>query len=354
MGKQKRGGGANEMYNTHLFGDGGRFFPNSAQQREFLIQRNLEADITDLAMNRFKYEGLDDSKIAIDERFLEMCLFYNGMCVIYWDKDYDKLLAVRGTGTGYVNMLDNPVSFTVIGPGSISKPTDDTTPAQFQNKTLSAYQKVAHNELSDDEKRKKAVAMYPNYLRRPEVEKVRLYANRIATLDRTIEINSKAARRTKFIKGTGNTQLSMVNVARGLDIGDELIQVTGALQDMDFIEALDLGVPSDAYTEPHILRARIWNEIMTLLGIDSANQDKKERMVQAEVSANDEQTESMKFVALNARRQSLKQVNEVFGTNITVDYNTTAKEEEAQEKALNANSQDSEGDDNGNVHNDDK
>lgn len=357
MGRNKRGSAANEIYNTHLFGVDGKFFPNSAQQREFLIQRNIEADITDLAMNRFKYDGLDDPNIAIDERFLEMCLFYNGLCVVYQDDDYEKLLAVRGTGTGYVNMLDNPVAFTVIGPGSISKPLDDTAPAQFKNKMLSAYQPVAHSQLDDDEKRKKGVAIYPNYLRRPEVEKVRLYASRLANIDRTIEINVKNARRNKVIKTSQNMQLSAVNFARGIDVGDELLQITGPMQDMDFIEALDLGVTPESYEKLHVLRARVWNEIMTLLGIDSANQDKKERMVAAEVSANDEQTESMKFVALNARRQGLKQINDVFGTNITVEYNTTAKEEEAQDKVLNANANvndNKEGDDNGNVHNDSK
>lgn len=353
MTRKKRGSGADEIYNQHLFGVDGRFFPNNAQQREFMLQRNIERNITEMAINRFKWSNTEDT--GIDPRFLEMCLFYNGIAVVYLDKDFDKLLAVRGTGTGYVNMLDNPVSFSVIGPGSISKPLDDTAPAQFKNKTLSAYQPVAHAYLSESEKREKAIAIYPNYLRYPDIDTVKIYAQRLATIDRTIEINAKNARRNKVVKGTPNMQLSVMNASRSMDNGDEIMYLTGAMQDMEWIDTIDLGVPAEAYEKLHILRTREWNECMNLLGIDSANQDKKERMVAAEVTANDEQTESMKFVNLNARRQACELINDVFGTNLKVDYNTEAKEEEEQNKLLNAGNNDNDSEVNdGPVHNDDE
>jgi hypothetical protein len=320
MSKSKRGGGANEIYQAHLFGSTG-FKYNPAIAREAAITRLLERNMTELAVNRFKWTGLPAS---IDPRFLEMCLFFNALAVVYWDKDYDKLLAVRGTGTGFVNMLDNPVSFTVIGPGSLIKPTTDTAPAQFQNKIISAYSPAAHMDLDDEEKRLKAIPIWANYLRSPEIDIVKIYATRLATIDRTLEINSKNSRRNKVIKGSPNMQLSMVNFARGIDQGDELMQVTGPMQDMEFIEALDLGVDAESFDKLSLLRTRIWNEAMTLLGIDAANQDKKERLVVAEVGANDGQTDSMRFVSLNARRQACDMINEVFSGDleeeVTVDF----------------------------------
>src|SRR4051812_22928810 len=101
MSRSKRGGGADEIYNTHLFGTG-KFANNPAIQREAAITRLLERNMTELAVNRFAWDGLPDS---IDPRFLELCLFFNALAVVYWDEDYDKLLAVRGSGTGFVNML---------------------------------------------------------------------------------------------------------------------------------------------------------------------------------------------------------------------------------------------------------
>lgn len=102
---------------------------------------------------------------------------------------------------------------------------------------------------------------------------------------------------------------------------------------MEFIEALDLGVNPDAYDKLSILRTRVWNELMTLLGIDSANQDKKERLVASEVSANDSQTDSFRYVNLNARRQACDAIKLVWGYDVTVEYNA---EVEAQADAAEA------------------
>lgn len=326
MARNKRGGGADAIYNEHLFGSG-KYNNSPSMNREASITRLLERNMTELAVNRFAWDGLPDS---IDARFLELCLFFNALAVVYWDEDYDKLLAVRGTGTGFVNMLDNPVSFSVIGPGSLIKPTTDTAPAQFQNKIIGAYSPAAHEELEESEKKKKAIPIWANYLRSPEIDIVRIYSTRLAWIDRTLEINSKNARRNKILKGTPNMQLSMVNFARAVDQGDELIQITGPMQDMDFIDVLDLGIEPDSYDKLALLRTRIWSEAMGLLGIDNANQDKKERLVAAEVGANDSQTDSMRFVSLNARRQACDQINKVFGLEISVDFKV---EIEAQEDA---------------------
>jgi len=73
--------------------------------------------------------------------------------------------------------------------------------------------------------------------------------------------------------------------------------------------ALDLGINPDSLEKLHILRTRKWNECMTLLGIDNANQDKKERLVASEVDANDGQIQSSAGVALNARQHAAEEIN---------------------------------------------
>lgn len=325
MSKNKRGSAADEYYNTHLFGVGNQFARNPAADRERAIQRMLERNIGELAVNRFKWSGLPDS---VDARFLEMLLYMNGLAVWYWDDDYSKLLAVRGSGVGYVNMLDNPISFSIIGPGSKMQPDHELAPSQFLSKTLGAYQPAVTYE--EGEARRKAIGMWPNYFRYPELDVVRIYSTRLATIDRTLEINSKNARRNKILTSSPNTQLSVVNLNRQIDEGVEAVQVTGALDPSTAITAIDLGVLPDSYDKLSILRTRVWNECMNLLGIDNANQDKKERLVAAEVGANDSQTDSMRYVSLNARRQAADQINKVFGMNIKVDFNV---EVEAQAEA---------------------
>lgn len=328
--------GLDFYYDSRLFGDG-KFNRTPGAHREIAIQQMLERTIAELALNRFKWSNLPDS---VDPRFLEIALLFNGLAVWYYDDDFNKIVAVNGTGTGYMNYLQHPVSFTVIGPGAKILAGDGAT-GSFSPKTLGAYLPEAHSELEESERKRKAIGMWPNYLRIPEIDVINIYSTRLATVDRTLEINTKNARRNKVITTTANNQLSIENISRQMDEGVEQISVKGAADPNNVIDSIDLGILPDAYEKLSILRTRWWNECMGMLGIDNANQDKKERLVKDEVSANDSQTDSMRFVALNARREAVKSINYVFGTNIEVDFNVEVEAQAAQ--AANDNGIDPEG-----------
>jgi hypothetical protein len=127
----------------------------------------------------------------------------------------------------------------------------------------------------------------------------------------------------KFVVSNEQQKLSTTNINRAITEGQNGIQVAGPLQDLEFVKVLDLGVNPDNIEKLHILRTRMWNECMGLLGIDNANQDKKERLVSAEVDANSDQTSMHRFVNLNARRMACEQINKVFDDlNVSVDYYT--------------------------------
>jgi hypothetical protein len=62
---------------------------------------------------------------------------------------------------------------------------------------------------------------------------------------------------------------------------------------------------------------------MTLLGINNANQDKKERLVAAEVSGNDDMVSAIRATNLNARRMACDAINEMWPAyQVEVDYVT--------------------------------
>jgi hypothetical protein len=292
---------------------------NPAVNRERLIQANIQRNIGELAVNRFKWTGLPES---CDPRFIETTLLRNGLVVFYWDDDFDKLLAVNASPTGYVNFMEWPVAYTVIGPGSKISPSAGNT--TFMPKQLSGFIPFARKTNKEDEKRQ-AFPVWPNYFRVPELDTIHIYASRLATTDVTLEINTENARQTKYATSTQNNQLSMVNLVRQLDEGVRLIQPKdgGVLEN---IGVIDLGADPDIFDKLSILRTRWWNECMGLLGIDNANQDKKERLVAAEVGANDKQTDSMRHVALNARKQAVEYINDVFGTEIKVEFNVEVEE----------------------------
>jgi hypothetical protein len=161
----------------------------------------------------------------------------------------------------------------------------------------------------------------------PDLDIVNIYSTRLAAMDRTVEVNSENARTSKVLVTTENTKLSAVNFNRQIDEGQNGIQIAATGMPMNdllsSVQLVDLGVDTDALVNIHIVRTREWNECMGLLGIANANQDKKERLVAAEVGANDEQSDMMRYVNLNARRMACEQINTMFPKlNVSVEYNT--------------------------------
>jgi hypothetical protein len=290
---------ATDIYRQHL--QGTVYANNPANNRVALIEMMYIRVLSELAANRFKWEGMPES---IDVRFMEMTLFRRALSIFYWDTKYDKYFALEGASTAFVNMMHNPTAFTVIGPN-------------FSGKTISAFQFDSKKNATDC-----AIPIWSNYMRIPDLDIVMLYASRLAQMDRTIEINSKNSRRNKVIITSENMKLSAVNINRQLDEGQDGIQVSGPLQDMGFIQAVDMGINVGDIEKMHIVRTRMWNECMGLLGIDNANQDKKERLVASEVDANNDQASMMRYVNLNARRSAAEQINDVFGLNVSVEYFT--------------------------------
>lgn len=304
MGKNKRGGGADELYSNHLYGT--PFQNNPTQNRKVIIQRMYMRLLTELASNRFHWTGLPDS---VDVRFMELTLFYRALAVFYYDEDFDKHLVLEAGSVGYVDLLKNPTQFLTIGNDYVSK-------------TLGAYQ--PHKEYKEGEARRKAIPIWSNYIRMPDWDIVQIYSERLAEMDLTIEINSKNARQNLAVISSENTKLSTVNIARQFQEGSNMVQINadGPLQDMQFMQAVQLNTDVDSIEKLHIVRTRMWNECMGLMGINNANQDKKERLVASEVEANDDQTDMMRFVSLNARRKAAEQINKVHGMSVQVDYYT--------------------------------
>lgn len=293
MSKNKRGSDVDAMYNEHLGRGAFRF--NPADSRVRAIQRILQRNMVELAVNRFKWSNLPDS---VDPRFLELTLYRRGLIVFYYDERYSRYLAVQGNSVGNNNMQDNPTRFQTYGSNYISPGALWAVGAKPE-----------------------CVPIWSNYLRTPDHDIVEVYSGKIADLDRTIEINSISARRTKVLAVNENTQLSVENINRELDKGVGAIRTSvDPATGMIPVTALDLGVDPDSIIKLSMLRGRLWNEAMGLLGIDNANTEKRERVQAAEVEANEDQVATARWVNLNARKQAAAKINERYGMDITVEY----------------------------------
>lgn len=279
----------NGIYGAHLFGVKGiNVTRNPTDEFQTRVEIMLINKLIELCVNRFKWQNLPST---VSPRFLELALFYQGLAVWIKHPSYG-FLALRGTGTR-PDFYNDPTRFRVYGNGYVS------------------------GTYSDDE----CVPIWANYTRTPELETVLLYANRLATMDVTININTKNARQPRVVSSTENSRLSFENFNNQIDAGVPTIKVDTSLDPMASVGVLDMGVDADLFDKLGIARTRVWNECMSLLGIKNSNQDKKERLVADEVDANDEQVGYMRAVNLNARQQAAAKINDMFpNQNISVDY----------------------------------
>lgn len=280
---------------------------NNNMMRLNMLERMHIRQFTELSCNRFEWVNLPD---GIDQRFLELELFSQGQAVFLQHKTLDKFMVLRGGAQGFLDYQDQPTSVVYSG-----------------NQMLSGLADIAEPDSEDN--MGKALVIYPNYTRIPDIETVYLYALKLAQIDMTIEINSLSARLTKIVKTSENKKLSHMNVQRKVMDGEPIVWVGEGFNNED-ISVLDLGVNPDTIVSMQSVRAKLWNEAMTLLGINNANQDKKERMVADEVGANDDQINVHRAIALNMRRKFCEQANEAWGLNISVHF---ASDDQAIERA---------------------
>ena len=275
---------------------------NATNNRKIVIERMYQRILGELAMNRFEWKGFEDT--GVSTRFLEMQLYMSALCVVFKDTNIygadgnltragtDKIFAVRGAPSGTKNLVDDPTSYTLTG-------------TNFQGR------RVGINEC---------VPVWANYFRQPDLDIVYIYSERLAEIDLTIEINSKNARRNKVLAYSENQSLTAKNINDMLDRGEASIPVNLDLGQM--VTALDLGVDPRSLDSLSVLRSKLWGEAMGLLGINNSNQDKKERLVEAEVGANDDQVSNVRRVNLNARQNAAAMINDMFGLGVSVDYYT--------------------------------
>lgn len=270
-----------------------------ARTRTQMLTFMLERKLTNMAMTRFKWEGFPPE---VNVRWLEMALQDTALSVFYRDTDdgvqprTGRFMAMRGTGQGNLNMVGDPTEFLVWGNGVYGT-----------------------RRLTIDE----CVPIWANYARFPDIDIIRLYSVKLGELDRTIEINAKNARQNKIIQVPQNSKLSAKNINEQLDAGSNALEIVDGFDLTSMVTVLDLGIHPDMILNLSILRARLWGEAMMMLGINqNPGQDKKERLVAAEVSGNDDMIAMIREENLAARQDACVHIKEMFGLNVTVDYKT--------------------------------
>ena len=248
--------------------------------------------LLELAINMYEWKNLPNT---VDERFLELTLFSDGMAVFFRDDILGELCLQCMIG-GELDVYRIPIDRTAYA--------------------TNGYQMRLNNQNS--------VIIFNNYTHTNSMLDVEMYARRLYEIERTIDVNVKAQKTPIIVRATENQRLTMKNLYMQYDGNEPFIFGDNNL-DMDAIKVLSTNAPYVA-DKLNILKRQIWNEALTYLGIENSNTEKKERLVSDEVNSNLGGVAAQRFCRLNARRKAADQINKMFGLNIEVDFREEVKE----------------------------
>lgn len=294
------------MYTGFFMPDGG--IPNimndgrKAQKAEMFITNQETAQmymwrLLDIAMSVFEWENLPK---GIDQRQLEFWLLRDGFCGMLYDEDLK------------VDSRRAPEGYAVL-PMMIRGNWD----IYDYPKERTAY---ATNGLQYQCNEDNSVIIFNDYLRTPMWFTLKQYAYRLAMCDRTIDVNLAAQKTPKIIRCTESQRLSLLNLAKEVDENKNWITADKNL-DIEGIQIFDTSAPFVAL-DVQVLKHQYWNEVLTYLGIENVNTDKKERLITDEVMSNMGDVEGQRFVRLNARKQACEMINELWGLNVDCNFRT--------------------------------
>lgn len=259
----------------------------------FYYERLLE-----MSLARYEWLNLPDS---VDARFLELTLFKNGRALFFED-DVLGMLALPVIINGPFNVYKIPIRRMAFTPGVSSvNETDKSTAATYQAERTN----------------KDSVICYNNMLHSPSLNMCRMFARRLADIDRTIDVNISAQKTPVLIESDSNTLLSLKNAYKQYEGNFPVI--FGKKGIADNVKVLMTGAPLVAPALQQ-LKQTIWNDALESLGIANHGADKKERVNTLEIQANQGGTIASRYSGLIAREQACDAVNKMFGTNIGVRY----------------------------------
>lgn len=253
--------------------------------------------LTELAISMFEWKNLPKT---VDPRFLEMCLFSDGMCVFFEDEVLG-YLGLRCMIGGRLNVYQIPTDRKAYATNGYQKELDGTN----------------------------SVIIFNNYLHTNSMLDVEMFSKRLYNLDRAIDVNANAQKTPVLIQCDENQRLTMKNLYKQYEGNEPFIFGSKGL-DANGLKVLQTGAPYVA-DKLYELKTQIWNEALTYLGISNINVVKKERMITDEVTRNQGGTVASRYSRLESRRQACKQINEMFNLDIWVEYREDFQDVEEQQ-----------------------
>lgn len=258
-----------------------------------MTQTALEMRCRNIALSSFRWKNLPPT---VDPRYLEMMLLDNTFCIYFNDPIMGDLALGGAIGSG-LDVYGTPYNRTPIGA----------------------------NGYRASRTRENSVIIYDNYTRTSSNLILKNFVQRMYHVQRAIDVNIRQQKTPRLIAVDQNTERKIIEALRQVDENSLAI-----ITDPNTKELFKNEMKDNIYdiSSPYIAdkleieKHNIWNEFLTWRGVENANADKKERLVSDEVGSNSGNVEAERNSMLYARLDACDQINRIFGTNITVEFNS--------------------------------
>lgn len=258
-----------------------------------------------LAVTSFNYSNMP---MTVDIDMMEKFLCENGCCVFFEDEVL-----------GYLSLQT-----MINGPLNVYREPEKNT----------AY---AVNGYRQRLNQGNSVIIWNNVTRSPTINIISQYAERLANLDRIIEINANSQKTPVVFLCDETQRLTMKNLMMQWD-GNEPFIFGSKNLDIKDIQVLKSDAPFNG-DKLYNLKYKYWTEALAYLGIDNAEFEKSERVNTGEVKTMKNNIGSLRQVRLRPRQLAIQKINAMFGLNIKVEFNPLFVDSISAKMEVNVNEQ---------------
>ena len=244
--------------------------------------------LTDIALSCVKWKNLPEE---IDPRFLEWCLFYDGMAIFFKDDITEKFVCIQVMPSGQFNMYRIPKERTAYA--------------------VNGYQNSDLNEHN-------SVIIYNNLLRKPSVQDIEIYAKKLTNIDLTLNVNVNAQKTPIAIICDETQRLTFQQLYQNYAGNMPFIFGDKGLN-LDNVKSINTQADYKG-EELNKLKTDIWNEALTYLGVSNVQYQKKERINTEEINRSMGGAFASRRSRIKARQNAVEEINKMFGLSIEVDF----------------------------------
>lgn len=244
-----------------------------------------------MAVSSVRWDGLPKT---IDTQYLEQCINKSGSGIIVYDDVLGKWLGGQNASVGQLDIYGYPMDRRVI----------------FRNGQSARYTPET------------SVIIYNNSMRSGDLWIYRMVAARMADYDMAINVNMQTQKTMPIIPASIQTKLTIDNLYESYMSNMPYSVVEPNSIDIEaFRSALTFDNKRSFTADGMILVERdVWNWFLTFCGIDNVNNQKKERVIVPEATANNGEVYIMRRDRINARERAAEIMGELWGWEVKVDY----------------------------------